>query len=145
MPSNTTFAVIKTGGKQYKVSPKDKIKIEKLDKPEGEEVVFDDVLLVSENGNVKIGNPLVEGAKVTAKILKQGKGEKLVVFKYKAKKRYKKKIGHRQRVTEEEIAAIKYPRLGGVILFSFLFLNQALRREFLRRRIPCPRRLAGRA
>ena len=107
MPSNTTFAVIKTGGKQYKVSPKDKIKIEKLDKPEGEEVVFDDVLLVSENGNVKIGNPLVEGAKVTAKILKQGKGEKHVVFKYKAKKRYKKKIGHRQRFTEAEITAIK--------------------------------------
>ncbi|KKU39846.1 MAG: 50S ribosomal protein L21 [Candidatus Azambacteria bacterium GW2011_GWD2_46_48] len=95
-----TFAVIKTGGKQYKVSPKDKIKIEKLDKPEGEEVVFDDVLLVSENGNVKIGNPLVEGAK-------QGKGEKLIVFKYKAKKRYKKKIGHRQRFTEAEITAIK--------------------------------------
>ena len=101
------LAVIKTGGKQYLVSPGDKIKVEKLDKKEGEEVSFADVLLVEKNKKIKIGNPKVKTATVEAKILKHGKGDKLIIFKYKAKKRYKRKVGHRQSFTEIEILKIK--------------------------------------
>jgi len=101
-----TLAVIKTGGKQYLIKEKDKIKIEKLDKVEGKEVNFTDVLLVSKAKKVEIGAPLVKNAKVVAKILKHGKGDKVVIFKYKPKKRYKKKKGHRQPYTEVEIKEI---------------------------------------
>lgn len=101
------LAVIKTGGKQYLVQPGDKIKIEKLDKKEGAEVAFSDVLLVEKNKKVEIGTPKVKEAKVLAKILSQGKGDKVIIFKYKAKKRYKRKIGHRQPYTEVEITEIK--------------------------------------
>jgi len=101
------LAVIKTGGKQYLVKPGDKIKIEKLDKKEGEEISFSDVLLVEKNRKVEIGKPFVSGATVTAKILSHGKGEKIIVFKYKPKKRYSRKIGHRQPYTEVEITGIK--------------------------------------
>jgi len=111
------LAVIKTGGKQYIVSPGDKIKIEKLNKPalakasagkkEGQEVIFDEVLLLQKGNKLEIGTPLVKGAKVTGKILSHGKGKKIIVFKYKAKKRYKKKKGHRQPFTEVEITKIE--------------------------------------
>lgn len=101
------LAVIKTGGKQYLVQPGDKIKIEKLDKKEGAEISFSEVLLVEKNKKLEIGTPKVKEAKVEAKILKHGKGEKLIIFKYKAKKRYKRKIGHRQPYTEIEIIGIK--------------------------------------
>lgn len=111
------LAVIKTGGKQYKVSPKQKIKIEKLSAkggsaaggeiPEGKEVVFGEVLLVEKNKNVQIGMPLIKGAKVVGKVVKQGKDKKVIVFKYKAKKRYKVKKGHRQPFAEVEIAKIE--------------------------------------
>jgi len=105
------IAIIKTGGKQYIVKPGDKLKVEKLDKKEGEEIVFSDVLLVAENypagkGKIEIGNPLVK-AEVTAKVLKHGKGDKIIVFKYKPKKREAKKTGHRQPYTEIEIIGIK--------------------------------------
>ncbi len=100
------LAVIKTGGKQYLVSPGDKIKVEKLDKKEGAEISFSDVLLVEKNKKIEIGTPSVKTAKVEAKILKHGKGDKLIIFKYKAKKRYKRKIGHRQPYTEIEIIGI---------------------------------------
>jgi len=100
------LAIIKTGGKQYLVQPGDKIKVEKLDKKEGQEVVFSDVLLVEKNSKVEIGTPVVKSAKVSAKILKHGKGDKIIVFKYKSKKRYSRKIGHRQPFTEIEIAEI---------------------------------------
>ncbi len=100
------LAVIKTGGKQYVVKPGDKIKVEKLETPEGQEIVFSDVLLVEKNKKLDIGAPLVKDAKVTAKVLIQGKGDKIIVFKYKAKKRYKRKIGHRQKFTEIEITGI---------------------------------------
>lgn len=100
------FAVIKTGGKQYLVSPGDKIKIEKMDKPEGKEISFDQVLLVEKNKALKIGSPLVKGAKVKAKVLKQDRAKKVIVFKYKPKKRYQKKMGHRQPFTEVEILKI---------------------------------------
>lgn len=105
------FAIIKTGGKQYKVSPGDKIKIEKIEIPEGEKEVFDQVLLVGDpstgSGQVKIGQPLVAGAKVEGIVLKQGRGKKIIIFKYKAKKREKVKRGHRQSFTEVEIKDIK--------------------------------------
>ncbi len=100
------FAVIRTGGKQYLVAPGDKIKIEKIDKPEGGEVTFNQVLLAVKNKSIKIGAPLVKGAKVKAKVLKQGKAKKVIIFKYKAKKRYQKKMGHRQPYTEVEILEI---------------------------------------
>ena len=97
------LAVIKTGGKQYLVSPGQKIKVEKIDEKEGSEIVFKDVLLVEKNNHLEIGAPLVEGAEVAAKVLRHGKAKKLVIFKYKAKKRYKVKKGHRQAFTEVEI------------------------------------------
>ena len=100
------FAVIRTGGKQYFVSPGDKIKIEKLDKKEGKEITFTDVLLLEKRSKLEIGNPKVKGAKVVGKILKQGKGKKIIVFKYKPKTRYKVKKGHRQPFTEVEIIKI---------------------------------------
>lgn len=100
------LAVIKTGGKQYIVAPKDKIKIEKLDIEEGKEKSFDQVLLLEKNKKLEIGTPLVKGAKVIGKVLKQGKAKKVIIFKYKPKTRYKKKTGHRQPFTEVEITKI---------------------------------------
>lgn len=111
------IAVIKTGGKQYLVKKGDKIKIEKLDKKEGEEINFTDVLLLAsgpeglkarreKNKKMEIGKPIIKDAKVIGKILKQGRGEKVIIFKYKSKKRYKKKAGHRQPFTEVEIKDI---------------------------------------
>ena len=101
------FAVIRTGGKQYLVSPGDKIKIEKLDQEEGKEVTFTDVLLVEKSNKLEIGTPKVKGAKVLGKILKQDKAKKIIILKYKPKTRYKKKTGHRQPFTEVEILKIE--------------------------------------
>jgi large subunit ribosomal protein L21 len=101
------IAIIKTGGKQYLVQPGDKIKVEKLDKKVGEEISFSDVLLVEKNKKVEIGTPLVKDVKVEAKVLSHGKGDKIIVFKYKPKKRESRKIGHRQPYTEIEILGIK--------------------------------------
>lgn len=100
------FAIIKTGGKQYKVSPGNKIKIEKIDAQESKGVIFDEVLLVADDKEIKIGQPLVSGAKVEGKVLKQGRDDKIIVFKYKAKKRYSVKRGHRQPFTMVEITKI---------------------------------------
>ncbi len=100
------FAVIKTGGKQYLVSPGDKIKLEKLDVEQGKEVNFDQVLLLEKGKAIKIGAPLVKGAKVTAKVLKQGRAKKVIIFKYESENRYQKKKGHRQPDTEVEILKI---------------------------------------
>ncbi len=101
------FAVIKTGGKQYLVSPKDKIKIEKISTEEEKEVIFDEVLLMgNDEKDIQIGDPLVKGAKVKAKVIKQDKAKKIIVFKYKPKKRYQNKKGHRQPYTEIEILKI---------------------------------------
>jgi large subunit ribosomal protein L21 len=97
------LAVIKTGGKQYLVSPGDKIKIEKLEAKEGEEITFPEVLLLEKSNKIEIGTPLLEGVKVTAKVLRQDKAKKIIVFKYKAKTRYHVKKGHRQAFTEVEI------------------------------------------
>jgi len=100
------IAVIKTGGKQYLVKPGDKLKVEKIDQKEGETVVFSDVLLVEKDEKVENGTPTLK-TKVEAKIVKHGKGDKVIIFKYKPKKRYKRKIGHRQPFTEIEITEIK--------------------------------------
>lgn len=100
------LAVIKTGGKQYLVSPGQKIKIEKVDKKVGSEISFNEVLLLKKGEKIEIGNPLVKGAKVIGKILKHGKGEKITVLKYKPKTRYRVKKGHRQLFTEVEILRI---------------------------------------
>ncbi len=101
-----SLAIIKTGGKQYIVAPNQKIKVEKLDKKEGSEITFSDVLLLEKNKKLEIGAPFVKGAKVVGKVIQQGKADKVIVFKYKAKKRYKKKAGHRQPFTEVEITKV---------------------------------------
>lgn len=101
------LAVIKTGGKQYLVSPGQKIKIEKIDKEEGKEITFKEVLLLEKSKKVEIGIPLVKGGKVTGKIIKQGKGDKVIIYKYKPKTRQSKKKGHRQLFTEVEIIKIE--------------------------------------
>ena len=100
------YAVIKTGGKQYQVEEGDILKIEKLDIEEGTTFDFEEVLLVSNDGDVKVGSPLVEGAKVNAEVLEHGKNKKIVVFKYKPKKGYSKKQGHRQPYTRVRINSI---------------------------------------
>lgn len=101
------IAVIKTGGKQYIVKPGDKLKIEKIEEKEGKEVTFSEVLLLDNDKKVEIGTPFIKDVKVSAKVLKHGKGDKIIVFKYKSKKRYSRKIGHRQPFTEVEIIGIK--------------------------------------
>jgi len=100
------LAVIKTGGKQYLVKKGDKIEIEKIEGKEGDEIEFTDILLLEKNKKVEIGKPKVEKAKVVGKILEQGRREKVIIFKYKPKKRYKKKAGHRQPYTKIEIKEI---------------------------------------
>lgn len=100
-------AVIKTGGKQYIVSPGDVIDIEKIQGDAGETVSFDEVMLVSvADGDVRVGNPVVENASVSGKIVDQTKGDKIVVFKFKRRKGYRKKSGHRQKLTRVEITGI---------------------------------------
>ncbi len=101
------LAVIKTGGKQYLVSPGDKIKIEKIEKEEGKEIIFKEVLLFQKGKQVEIGDPFVKNAKVLAKVIQQGRGKKVIVFKSKPSKRYKVKKGHRQSFTEVEILSLE--------------------------------------
>ena len=101
------LAVIKTGGKQYIVSPGQKIKIEKIDKKEGSEIAFNEVLLLEKNKKIEIGTPFVKGVKIIGKILKQGKNKKIIVFKFQPTTRYKVKKGHRQQFTEVEITGVE--------------------------------------
>ncbi|HBT80127.1 MAG: 50S ribosomal protein L21 [Selenomonas sp.] len=101
------YAIIKTGGKQYKVSEGDVITVEKLAANEGDAVVFDNVLTVVNDGDVKVGTPVVEGAKVTGKVEAQGKAKKILVFKYKAKSNYRRRQGHRQPFTKVVIEKIE--------------------------------------
>ena len=100
------FAVIKTGGKQYKVAEGDQILIEKLLPAVGETIDFSEVLMVGNESSATIGQPLVAGAKVEAKVVEQGRGKKKIVFKYKSKTRQRKKKGHRQPFTKIEILKI---------------------------------------
>lgn len=99
------YAIIATGGKQYKVSEGDVIRVEKLDVEAGQNYEFDRVLAVND-GELIVGNPTVAGAKVTATVQKQGRGKKVIVYKYKRKSGYHKKNGHRQAYTELKIDAI---------------------------------------
>ena len=101
------YAIIKTGGKQYKVSEGDVITVEKLAANEGDAVVFDQVLTVVNDADVKVGTPVVEGAKVTGKVEAQGKAKKILVFKYKAKSNYRRRQGHRQPFTKVVIEKIE--------------------------------------
>ncbi len=100
------YAVIETGAKQYKVQEGDILFIEKLDAEEGQTVTFDKVIAISKEGSMTIGAPLVAGATVSATVVKNGRGKKIRVFKYKAKKGYRRRQGHRQPYTKVEIGAI---------------------------------------
>ncbi|MGI6779041.1 MAG: 50S ribosomal protein L21 [Acetivibrionales bacterium] len=100
------YAVIETGGKQYKVQEGDVIFVEKLSAEEGSSITFDKVLAVSSEGKVTFGNPLISAANVSAKVLGHGKGRKIIVFKFKAKKGYRRKQGHRQPYTRVQIEKI---------------------------------------
>jgi large subunit ribosomal protein L21 len=102
----STYAVVKTGGKQYRVAGGQKLKVEQLPVEVGAEVVLDQVLAVGEGDSVKVGNPLVTGASVTAKVLAQGRGDKVRIFKMRRRKHYRKQQGHRQNFTELEIVGI---------------------------------------
>ena len=101
------YAIIKTGGKQYKVAEGDVLNVEKLDAEKGAEVVFDEVLAIVNDGEVTVGKPFIDGAKVTATVEEQGKGEKILVFKYRAKVNYRKRAGHRQPLNAVKISGIQ--------------------------------------
>ena len=100
------FAIIETGGKQYRVAPGQAVDVEKLPSEAGETVEFDRVLLISDEGDVKVGSPAISGAKVTAHVLSQGRGKKITVFRYKAKSNYRRKTGHRQALTRLRVTDI---------------------------------------
>lgn len=101
------YAIIETGGKQYKVQEGDVLYIEKLEAGEGEAVTFDRVLAVSGANGLVVGAPVISGASVSGKVEKHGKGEKIIVYKYKAKKNYRRKQGHRQPYTKVVIEKIQ--------------------------------------
>lgn len=100
------YAVVKTGGKQYRVTAGEKLRIERLVADVGQEIVLDQVLLVADGDALKIGAPLVSGAQVKAKVLSHGRGEKIRIFKLNRRKHYRKSQGHRQNYTEIEILGI---------------------------------------
>ena len=101
------YAVIKTGGKQYKVSEGETLKIEKLEVEPGKKVTFNEVLMIADGENVQVGSPHVEKAVVEAKVISQGKGKKVNILKFKRRKQYMKQQGHRQLFTEIKIGKIK--------------------------------------
>ena len=103
------YAVIESCGKQYKVAEGDVVFFEKLDVEEGKKVTFDKVILVSNDGKIEVGTPNVKGVKVEGKVVSHGKGKKIRVYKYKAKKNYRRTQGHRQPYTKVEITKIKMP------------------------------------
>ncbi|TNF25251.1 MAG: 50S ribosomal protein L21 [Deltaproteobacteria bacterium] len=100
------YAVIKTGGKQYRVEPGDVVTVERLEGDAGDAVNFDDVLLVDADGDMKIGTPSLDGASVSGTIVEQGRARKVIVFKFRRRKNYKKKNGHRQYFTRVQIDQI---------------------------------------
>jgi large subunit ribosomal protein L21 len=100
------YAIVRTGGHQYKVAVGDQLNVEKLPVEAGEQVELNEVLMVSSDDQVTVGDPLVAGARVTATVVDQHRGEKIIVFKYKPKKRYRRKMGHRQDLTRLSINAI---------------------------------------
>lgn len=100
------YAVIKTGGKQYRVNPGEEVKIEKLPGDVGDSVDLGQILLAADGENVKVGNPFLDDVKVTGRITRQGRSKKVIVFKYKRRKGYRKKVGHRQPFTQIRIEGI---------------------------------------
>ncbi len=104
--NDAQYAIVETGGKQYRVQVGDVLSVEKLDGDAGTEVTFDRVLLIGGGDDIKVGVPVVEGASVAATIADQYRGEKIVVFKYKPKKNYRRKTGHRQSLTRLQITGI---------------------------------------
>ena len=106
------YAVIETGGKQYRVQEGDMLSVEKLDVSEGEKIIIDKILIISDGKTFQVGTPYVDGAKVEASVVGSGKGEKVIIFKFKSKKDYRKKQGHRQPYTMLKIESIskKAPR-----------------------------------
>lgn len=103
------YAIVETGGKQYRVEKGSLVKVEKLPVAEGEKVVLDKVLAVGSGDDLLVGSPYLEGAKIVACVQQQGKGKKIIVFKYKPKKNYRRKQGHRQLFTELLVEEIQYP------------------------------------
>src|SRR5262245_22753547 len=103
------YAVIETGGKQYRVQPGDTVVVEKLPGKAGDAIEFDQVLLLSDDENVAVGRPLVEGARVTGQITEQGRDAKVIVYKFKRRKNYRKKNGHRQAYTSVKIDQVVVP------------------------------------
>ncbi len=101
------YAIIEACGRQYKVQEGETVFFEKLGTEEGKKVSFDKVVLVSDNGKIQVGNPYVTGAKVEGKVISNGRGKKILVFKYKAKKNERKTRGHRQDYTKVEITSVK--------------------------------------
>ena len=101
-----TYAIVQTGGKQYRVSPGETIRVESLPVSRGDTVELDDVRMVSQDGQVTLGAPVVPGAKVTGEVVARGRGKKVVVFKYKSKTRYRRKQGHRQSYIDLMITGI---------------------------------------
>lgn len=100
------YAVIQTGGKQYRVSEGDTVKVEKLEADEGTSVSFDTVLMVADGDNIKVGAPFVQGGKVTATVQAQGRAKKIEIIKFRRRKHYDKRTGHRQYFTELKITGI---------------------------------------
>ncbi len=101
------YAIIETGGKQYKVQEGDTLQVEKLPAESGDTVTIDKVLMVNQDGEIRLGTPYIEGATVTATMVEQGKGKKIIVYKYKAKANYRRKRGHRQPYSEIQIEKIE--------------------------------------
>lgn len=100
------YAIIETGGKQYRVKQGDTIRVESVPGDEGDAIEFDRVLMLSQDGEVSVGVPTVEGARVTTEVVGKGRGKKIIVFKYKAKTRYRRKNGHRQNYTDLRVLSI---------------------------------------
>jgi len=101
------MAVVEIGGKQYRVSPEDKIKVEKISADVGEEVVLDKVIMAEkEGGGLEVGNPFLDNVKVKARVINQGKDRKIIVYKFKRRKNYHRKYGHRQQFTQLKIEEI---------------------------------------
>jgi large subunit ribosomal protein L21 len=101
------YAVIQTGGKQYRVAEGETLRVEKLAVSAGDKLTFDSLLFADDGGNVQVGQPLVSGVKVEAEVIEQGLGKKIIIFKYKRRKSYRRKQGHRQPYTALKITAIK--------------------------------------
>ncbi len=102
------YAIIQTGGKQYRVQEGDVLRIEKLEAEAGQTVEISNVLAVAKDGQLKVGTPVVDGAKAVLKVLEHGKGQKIIVFKYKPKKNYRRKQGHRQPFTKVVVEKIQF-------------------------------------